>query len=75
MYCMAFKLGIKVDVCREYNAFMLVSMILTLMQGHSGSAKAKYERRIISTTKQAISIRLPTTVGHIFVTLTLKTFI
>ena len=32
---------------------ILVSMNLTLMQGHSGSAKAKNQRWIISTTKQA----------------------
>ena len=43
---------------------MLVSMGLTLMQGHSGSATAKHQRCIISTTKQAISIKLTTTVGH-----------
>ena len=35
---------------------MLVSMTLTMMQGHSGSAKANIQYRIISTTKQATSI-------------------
>ena len=57
--------------------YSCLSMTLTLMQSHSGSAaKAKNHRRIISTTKQAIIIKLATMVGHIFyVTLTLKTFI
>ena len=56
----------------------LVSMTLTLMPGRSGSAKAKIQCGIISTTKQTTSIKLATTVGHFFflyVTLTLKTFI
>ena len=35
-----FKLGITVDVWMPY-MLMLVSMTLALMQGHSGSAKAK----------------------------------
>ena len=39
---------------------MLVSMTLT--QGHSGSAKAKNQRCMLSATKQAISIKLSTTV-------------
>ena len=43
---------------------MLVSMTLTLMQGHNGSAKLKYQRGIISTTEQAIRIKLATTVDH-----------
>ena len=34
-----------------------------LMEGHSGSAKAKIQCWIISTTKQATSIKLATTVG------------
>ena len=42
---------------------MLTSVILTLMQGHNGSAKAKDQRWIISKAKQAISIKLATTVG------------
>ena len=37
---------------------------LDLMQGHSGSAKATFQCSIILTTKQAISIELPTTVDH-----------
>ena len=41
-----------------------VSMTLTLMQGHSGSAKAKHRRRIISTTKPATSIKLSATISH-----------
>ena len=48
---------------------------MALMQGHSGSAKAKTWHRIISTTKQALSIKLATTVGLFYVTLTLKMFI
>ena len=32
--------------------------------GHSGLAKAKIQCKIVSTTKQAISIKLATTVGH-----------
>ena len=46
---------------------MLVLMTLTWMQGHSGLDKAKN----ISTTKQALSIKLATTVSHFYVTLTL----
>ena len=57
---MAFKLGMSVDLCMAYMP-MLVSMTLTLMQGHNGSAKAT----IIWTTKQAISITLATTLGHV----------
>ena len=37
---MAFKLGMTVDLYMAY-MLMLISMNLTLMQGHSGSAKAK----------------------------------
>ena len=39
-------------------------MTLTLIQGHSGLAKANNQHLIISTTKQAISIKLSTMVGH-----------
>ena len=53
---------------------MLILMTLTLIQGHSGSAKAKNQRCILSTTKQAVNI-LATTVGHFYVTLTLQMFI
>ena len=54
---------------------MLISMTFTLVQGHSGSTKATNQRWIISTTKQAISIKLVTTVSHFYVTWTLKTII
>ena len=54
---MAFKLGMTVDLCMAY-VLILVSMILTLMQGHSGLAKAKNQRWMLSATKQAISIKL-----------------
>ena len=44
---------------------MLVSMTLTLTQGHSGLEEGKCQHRIISTSKQAISIELSSaTVGH-----------
>ena len=35
---MAFKLGMKVDLCMGY-ILMIVLMTLTLIQGHSGSAE------------------------------------
>ena len=35
---MAFKLGMKIDLCMGY-ILMIVSMTLTLMEGHSGSAE------------------------------------
>ena len=41
-------------ICLYY--VMLVSMTLTLMQGHSGSANAKNQRSMLSASKQAISI-------------------
>ena len=71
---MTFKLGMAVDLCITY-LLMLFSMTLTLIQDQSGSAKAKMQWLIISTTKQATSITLATTVGHVYVTLTLQTCI
>ena len=65
-----FKLGMTVDLWMPY-LLMLVSMTLTLMQGHSGSAKAKNQRCMLSATKQAISIELATTVGHFLLDLDL----
>ena len=59
---MAFTLGMTVDVYMT-NMLMLVSM----MQGHSGSAKAKQSALNYLdcvTTNQAPSIILATTVGH-----------
>ena len=44
--------------------FMVVSITLILMQGHSGSAEEKIQLCIISTTKQAIEIKLAATEGH-----------
>ena len=44
--------------------YMLMFMLVTLMQGHSGSAKAKNHHCVPSATKQAISIKLATMVGH-----------
>ena len=52
-----------VDLWMPY-ILMLVSMTLTLMQGHSGSAEAKNQRCMLSATKQTISIKLATMVGH-----------
>ena len=52
--------------CGRRIMLMLVSMTLTLMQGHSGSAKIKIQCWIISTSKQSTSIKLATTVGHFF---------
>ena len=60
-----FKLGITVDLWMPY-MLMLVSMTLTLLQGHSGSAKAKNQRCILLATEQAITIKLATTVSLIF---------
>ena len=37
IYAMAFKLGMKIDLCMGY-ILMVVSMTLTVMQSHSGSA-------------------------------------
>ena len=39
---MASKLGMAVDLCTAY-MLMLVAITLALMQGHSGSANAKYQ--------------------------------
>ena len=54
---------------------MLVSMTLTLGQGYSGSAEENIHRWIISTTKQVISIKLASTVGHFWHDLDFETFI
>ena len=43
---------------------MIVSMTLTVMQGDSGSAEEQIQLCMISTTKQAIQIKLAATVGH-----------
>ena len=47
-----------------YSLLILVSMILTLMQCHSGLSKAKSQCCMPTANKQAISIELATTVGH-----------
>ena len=52
-----------VDLSMAY-LLMLVPMTLTLTQGHNGSANANIQSWIISTTKQATSINLATTVAH-----------
>ena len=41
MNAMVYILGMTVDLFMAYTMLMLVSMILNLMQGHSGSAEAK----------------------------------
>ena len=72
---MAFKLGVKVDLCMAY---ILLLILITMTHGHSGSAEEKNQRWIISTTKQVTSIKLATMVGLFFgvtLTVTLKTFI
>ena len=43
---------------------ILIVMTWTLMQGHSGSVKANNERFMLSATKQAVSIKFATMVGH-----------
>ena len=68
---MAFKLGLNVDLCMGY-LLMVVLMTLTLMQGHSDSAEENIKLWIISTTKQAIHIKLAATVGHDNVYFSLK---
>ena len=45
---MAFPLGMAIDM--HYHLLMLVSMTLTLMQGHSGSARARIQCWTIPTT-------------------------
>ena len=58
------------DLWMPYYMLMLVLMTFTLMQGHSGSAKANNQCCMLSATKQAItkyyiiSIKLAKTVGH-----------
>ena len=42
---------ITIDLCMAY-MLMLVSITLTVMQGHSGSAEENTQRWIISTTKK-----------------------
>ena len=54
---MAYKRGMAVDLCVAC-MLMLVLMTMTLMQGHSGSAKANIQCWIISKNKQATSIKL-----------------
>ena len=64
---MAFKtLGMTVELCMAYKLYYhAVPMTLTLMQGHSGSAKTKTQFGIIWTSKQATSITFATTVGQV----------
>ena len=45
---------------------LMVLVLTTLMQGQSGSAKAKRQRCMLSETKQAISIGLAATVDLFF---------
>ena len=52
-----------VDLWMSY-MLMLNLMTLTLMQGHSGSGNVKNQCCLLSATKQAIRIKLATTVSH-----------
>ena len=63
---MAFKLGMTVDLCMDIYIYIYTLLLVstTLTQGDSWSKKAKNERWLILTTKQAISIKVATTVGH-----------
>ena len=65
VWTMILKLGLTVDLCMTY-LLMLVTMTLTLMQGHSGLEMANIQCWIISAT-------LATMVGLFCVTLTLTT--
>ena len=47
-------------------ALMLIPMTLGCMQGHGGSGEENIQRWIILTSKQAVSIKLYATVGHLF---------
>ena len=61
--------GILLDaILKNIFSARLVSITLTLMQGHSGSAKEnnKNQRWLLSETNQAIGIQLATTVGLFF---------
>ena len=56
--------------------FGIFSIVVTLMQGHSGSGKEKNLRLIISTIKQAISVlNCYQRYAIVYVTSTLHTFI
>ena len=55
--------------------YMLIRVLMTLTQGHSRSARQQIS--VACSLRQAVSIKLGTTVGHFCVTLTvsLQTFI
>ena len=63
IYAITFKLGMTIDLWMAY-MLMAALMTLTLMQGHSGSGKAKNQLCMLSATEQTISIKLATRVGH-----------
>ena len=56
-----------VDLWMPYMS-VLILRTLTLMEGYSGSAKAKNQNCMLSATEQAKTIKLTTMVGH-YVTL------
>ena len=56
-WAMTLKLGMTVDLWTAY-MLILVSMNLTLLQGHSGSADEKNQRWIISATNQVSLISI-----------------
>ena len=75
---MALKLGMTVDWYMAYHSTHVHFDDLDLdTTDHSGSPEVKMQQWIISTTKQIMSIKLATMVGHFYMTLTvtLKTFI
>ena len=60
---MEIKLCNKVDLFMGY-ILMIGSVILTLMQGRSGSAEETNQLWIVSTNKRAIKIKLAATVVY-----------
>ena len=64
MSAITFKPGMTEDLWMPYMLIFML-MTLTLVKGHSGSAK-KISVAMLSATKQAISTKLATTVGFFF---------
>ena len=64
---MSSKLGMAVNVCIAYNAHARFDNIELDTRSHSGSEKCEKSALnyyLLSINKQAISIKLTTTVGH-----------
>ena len=68
MQANTFQLGMTVDLWMPYIMLMLVLMTLTLMQGHSGSARQAKQISVACSlaSKQAINMKLDTKVGRGF---------